>query len=93
MALNTAITLALDCWFGWNYPELSNRFPCSKRGHGGTYFSEYNSKITSSSIRCEMGTNFVFMGDSSPPHRATIVDECLEEEDTSVWIGQFSPSI
>ncbi|GFV69632.1 transposable element Tcb1 transposase [Trichonephila clavipes] len=32
-------------------------------------------------FRCAMGAEFLFMDDNARPHRANIVDECLQSED------------
>ncbi|GFU02288.1 transposable element Tcb1 transposase [Trichonephila clavipes] len=34
-------------------------------------------------FRGAMGAEFLFMDDNARPHRATIVDECLQSEDTT----------
>ncbi|GFS94278.1 transposable element Tcb1 transposase [Trichonephila clavipes] len=34
-------------------------------------------------FRCTMGAEFLFMDDNSRPHRANIVDECLQSEDVT----------
>ncbi|GFW77316.1 transposable element Tcb1 transposase [Trichonephila clavipes] len=37
-----------------------------------------------------MGAKFVFMDDNTRPHRANIVNECLQLEGIPVWTGQHS---
>ncbi|GFT15419.1 uncharacterized protein TNCV_3264401 [Trichonephila clavipes] len=34
-----------------------------------------------------MGAEFLFMDDNARPHRANIVDECLQSQDISILIG------
>ncbi|GBN21523.1 hypothetical protein AVEN_74959-1 [Araneus ventricosus] len=44
-------------------------------------------------FRGAMGAEFLFMDDNARPHRANIVDECLQSEDmriSPVWIGQHT---
>ena len=41
-------------------------------------------------FRGVMGAEFVFMDDNARPHRANVVNECLESEDIPVWNGQHS---
>ncbi|GFU29648.1 transposable element Tcb1 transposase [Trichonephila clavipes] len=41
-------------------------------------------------FRGAMGAEFLFMDDNSRPHRANIVDECLQSEDITRWIGQHT---
>ncbi|GFU08578.1 DDE_3 domain-containing protein [Trichonephila clavipes] len=36
------------------------------------------------------GVEFLFMDDNARPHRANIVDECLQSEDISRMIGQYT---
>ncbi|GFT95994.1 transposable element Tcb1 transposase [Trichonephila clavipes] len=41
-------------------------------------------------FRGAMGAEFLFMDDNARPHRANSVDECLQSEDITVWIGQHT---
>ncbi|GFW41336.1 cubilin [Trichonephila clavipes] len=41
-------------------------------------------------FRGAMGAEFLFMDDNARPHRANIVDECLQSEDITLWIGQHT---
>ncbi|GFX16670.1 transposable element Tcb1 transposase [Trichonephila clavipes] len=41
-------------------------------------------------FRDAMGAEFLFMDDNARPHRANIVDECLQSEVSPVWIGQHT---
>ncbi|GFX15508.1 uncharacterized protein TNCV_3304371 [Trichonephila clavipes] len=38
-------------------------------------------------FRGTMGAEFLFMDDNARPHRANIVDECLQSEDISILTG------
>ncbi|GFV53059.1 transposable element Tcb1 transposase [Trichonephila clavipes] len=40
-------------------------------------------------FRCAMGAEFLFMDDNARPHRANIVDECLQSEDITLmdWLA------
>ncbi|GFV05190.1 uncharacterized protein TNCV_224031 [Trichonephila clavipes] len=41
-------------------------------------------------FRCAMGAEFLFMDDNARPHRANIVDECLNRMISPVWIGEHT---
>ncbi|GFX68608.1 transposable element Tcb1 transposase [Trichonephila clavipes] len=41
-------------------------------------------------FRGDMGAEFLFKDDNARPHRANIVDECLQSEDITRWIGQHT---
>ncbi|GFX07985.1 transposable element Tcb1 transposase [Trichonephila clavipes] len=45
-------------------------------------------------FRCAMGAEFLFMDDNARPHRANIVDECLQSEDiTRMDWPAYSPDL
>ncbi|GFV98399.1 transposable element Tcb1 transposase [Trichonephila clavipes] len=45
-------------------------------------------------FRCAMGAEFLFMDDNARPHRANIVDECLQSEDiTRMDCPAYSPDL
>ncbi|GFV35039.1 transposable element Tcb1 transposase [Trichonephila clavipes] len=45
-------------------------------------------------FRCAMGAEFLFMDDNARPHRANIVDECLQSEDiTRIVLHAYSPDL
>ncbi|GFV45779.1 transposable element Tcb2 transposase [Trichonephila clavipes] len=45
-------------------------------------------------FRCAMGAEFLFMDDNARPHRANIVDECLQSEDiTRMDWSAYSPDL
>ncbi|GFX20972.1 HTH_Tnp_Tc3_2 domain-containing protein [Trichonephila clavipes] len=41
-------------------------------------------------FRGAMGAEYLLMVDNARPHRENILDECLQSEDTPVWIGQHT---
>ncbi|GFU52539.1 transposable element Tcb1 transposase [Trichonephila clavipes] len=45
-------------------------------------------------FRGAMGDKFLFMDDNARPHRANIVDECLQKEDiTRIDLPAYSPDL
>ncbi|GFT79996.1 transposable element Tcb2 transposase [Trichonephila clavipes] len=45
-------------------------------------------------FRGALGAEFLFMDDNARPHRANIVDECLQSEDiTRMYWSSYSPDL
>ncbi|GFT86677.1 DDE_3 domain-containing protein [Trichonephila clavipes] len=77
--LNDTVTEVQDGSFGeelFLVPELS---ACSECNDDGPHLSGCYSGTTSTFLF--RGAEFLFMDDNARPHRANIVDECLQSED------------
>ncbi|GBN42201.1 hypothetical protein AVEN_85943-1 [Araneus ventricosus] len=71
---------------GRHFPGFPSRCTCPKRNNHWPYLSGYHSEATSSYVQRGIGRRFCFS-----EILETIVNECLEEEDTSrlEWPSSF----
>ncbi|GFX91312.1 DDE_3 domain-containing protein [Trichonephila clavipes] len=72
-------------------PELTCMFRVRMTGH---IYRDVILKQHVRLLRGTMGAEFLFMGDNARPHRANIVDECLQLEDiTRIDWPAYSPDL
>ncbi|GFX32611.1 transposable element Tc3 transposase [Trichonephila clavipes] len=66
---------------GRNYSCFQNGPACSECNDDRPHLSGCHSGTCAFVFRGAMGAEFLFMDDNARPHRANIVDECLQSED------------
>ncbi|GFT94843.1 transposable element Tcb2 transposase [Trichonephila clavipes] len=67
---------------------------CSECNDDRPHLSGYHSGTTCTFVSGAMGAEFLFMDDNARPHRANIVDECLQSEDiTRMDWPAYSPDL
>ncbi|GFT58308.1 transposable element Tcb1 transposase [Trichonephila clavipes] len=80
---------------GRNYSWILNWPDCSECKDDRPHLSGCHSGTTCTFLfRGAMGAEFLFMDDNAHPHRANIVDECLQSEDiTRMDWPVYSPDL